>query len=550
MENRTFFSTLAPPAPLEQAPIEQRAGTNVPGGHPLRPAVHKAITALFLLLIAYSAVRSVYRAEAKDFWSDEVCTWIVAEQPNLSSMWAALRAGADGQPLAYYLVERISGRWIPNQNVAFRIPSIIGFCVAVWCLFVWMKRRYGVLIAAVAGLIPFITTLYDPYSVEARPYTLLVAGIAAALVCYQRVPDPRWTVGMGVCLVLAQSFHHYAILAMTPIVAAEAVFFLKTRWLRKGVWLALACGAAPLAAAWPLLSRLKNYYSGVHYFAHPTINTAATVYNWLFHLPVLFNRDYPTTTEGIILAVVLSLGTLGAVIFLASRSLLARHENDLFFHEPILIALFLAMPLVVYAAAKIGNGSYTERYMLPAVIGVTLGAGYALQRTKPRMVIALGTMFLLCLFAQETPFWITRHNLTEIVSKGSSVEGLIASAGHRNLPVAVSEELAYLTLEHYAKPPLAGRFVSLVDFPAAIEYTGYDSMERQLLVLRSFAPLRVYEFDKFRRKYPTFLVYSRTSGVYYKDWWPLYLAKEGYTVKVLATDGMQSVYLADSTESK
>ena len=82
---------------------------------------------------------------------------------------------------------------------------------------------------------------------------MVIACIAFALVCYQRLPSLRWAALLGISLFLAESFHYYAVLAMIPFGFAEAVLLLRTRRIRWGVWLALACGTLPLIVFWPLL---------------------------------------------------------------------------------------------------------------------------------------------------------------------------------------------------------------------------------------------------------------------------------------------------------
>ena len=69
---------------------------------------------------------------------------------------------------------------------------------------------------------------------EARSYSIMIACVALALVCYQRLPSIRWAALLGVSLVLAESFHYYALLAMIPFLVAEAAVLVKAngqvRW--------------------------------------------------------------------------------------------------------------------------------------------------------------------------------------------------------------------------------------------------------------------------------------------------------------------------------
>ena len=119
---------------------------------------------------------------------------------------------------------------------------------------------------------------------EARGYSLLVACIALAFVCYQRVPARRWVILLGLSLVLAQSFHYFAVFAFLPFFLAEAAHYGLTRQLRRGVWIALLTGFVPLALFWPALSAMQKII-GPHFWAKPTLELALGSYSWFFLTP-------------------------------------------------------------------------------------------------------------------------------------------------------------------------------------------------------------------------------------------------------------------------
>src|SRR5262249_20635090 len=149
---------------------------------------------------------------------------------------------ADSMPPGYYLLESLTSKLIPNQQIAFRLPSILATAFTICCLFVWMKRRYGSEVAFVGALLPLLTVLDSTYAVEARSYALVVAFLSFGLVCYDRVPALGWTVLLAMSLVLAEASHYYAIFAMIPFVAAELVDSLKRKQIRWPAWGAFACG--------------------------------------------------------------------------------------------------------------------------------------------------------------------------------------------------------------------------------------------------------------------------------------------------------------------
>ena len=161
--------------------------------------------------IAYAIVRSLFGAASKPFWSDEVCTLIVARQPSVSAIWKALAQPADGQPPPFYLVERAAAALLHNPQIAFRLPSICGFACTLVFVFIFVRRRSARrILGSFARLILLITVALHPYAIEARPYSLLVACIALALLCYQRAPETGWMILMGFSFAAAEALHYYA----------------------------------------------------------------------------------------------------------------------------------------------------------------------------------------------------------------------------------------------------------------------------------------------------------------------------------------------------
>ena len=384
------------------------------------------------ILIAYAIVRSLFAAASKPFWYDEVFTLIVARQPSLSAIWRALAQPADSQVPPFYLVERAAAALLHNPHIGFRLPAICGFACTLVFVFLFVKRRSGALYALLCTSMLLLTVAYTTYAVEARAYSLLVACIALALLCYQRAPEPRWLVLMGFSLASAEALHYYAVFALVPFGLAEIALYLNTRRLRPGVWLALVCGLVPLAVFWPLLRALKKYYGG-HIWAVPSLRNTGITYSWFFHIPA---RDHLHLEIAAAVVFVL-LSTLAALAFGAVRA--ACMANP-FFHEHVLVWALLGLPFVAFAAAKLAHGGMDDRYVLESVLAVPLGAGYILPRLNRRITLLLAILLLSILAVQEARFWASqRGHFGKVVSPVASVERMVNLAGHPDLPVVVSD---------------------------------------------------------------------------------------------------------------
>lgn len=474
------------------------------------------------LLIAYAIGRSLCEAFIRPLWFDEICTWIMVREHPLSVLWSALRDGVDGQPPLFYLLERPVTAAIANDQIGFRLLSILGFSSTVACLFFLIRRRSGSRTALLCAAIPLVTLSYDWYAVNSRPYTLILACLSLALLCYDRAPEVRWVFLMGLSLAMAEALHYYAVLALPPFLLGEMALSLRIRRLRWSVWLAFAGALIPLVAFWPLLSAAKASY-GAHFWAQPSFAQALGSYGWLFRT---------TQALGLVAAGAAVLALLPALI-VSNRASHGEFREDSLLHLRVAALGFVALPFLCFFAAKIAHGGMTERYMMPAILGFPLAAGFTLPR-RGRGSFPILAGFALCLCAllvrQEVQFWSSYSPV--FVSPAQPVEALVTSLHRPDLPVVVSDPISFLKLIHYSSPGLPGRFVTVLDPPEAVQYSGSDTTEKDLAVMRNYVPLPIYDFAPFAAQHPEFLLYAGSEDQEL-DWWPRRLRRDGYTLQPL-----------------
>jgi len=499
------------------------------------------LTGAVLFLLVYSVIRNILMAAVRPFWFDELCTWIVARQPKVASIWHALKRAADSQPPPYYILERLFDKLIANDHIAFRMPSILAFCLMEWCLFSLVKRRHNASVAFVASLPPFVTVLYSTYAVEARPYCLVVAFLAAALVAYQRLPSRIWTVLLGLSLAAAACSHYYAVFMTVLFLAVEAVHNLKTKSFRWPVWIALSFGFLPLIFFWPLLARFKAYYSGHAWYGNPTLLGTLKFYAGLFGI---FSAGPASPSLPNLIVVLLAVAALVGAALLIYRGLRANPDEQPAFHLDILAAGFLLSPVILLFATRITHGGLAPRYLLPVVPGVALVAGFGLSFLSRKSLALIGALLCVGIASQETQFWLSYYGSYQLgfVVPQPAVD-LANSAGHADLPVVVSEGHDYLVLDHYTTPTWKQRFTFLADPNAAVAYGKPDSNDKVLLMLREFAPLRVIEYPQFKASHSQFLLYSDPTWENDPDWFVSWLSADGWALHRLTTDGHSSVYL-------
>jgi hypothetical protein len=479
-------------------------------------------------LMLYVLVRSLFAAAGKSFWYDEVLTLAVASQGSWKGIVAALHAPIDGQPPLGYIVEGFASRLIRNQQIAYRLPPIVAFLSTVTCVFIYVKERGKEMVAVLCAALLLLTSVFQTYSVEARPYSIVVACFAFALVCYQRLPSTVWTWLFAATLALGQSFHYYAVLAMVPFGLAEAVVSLKSRKVRAGVWCALCFGVLPLVLEWKILAIDRDFY-GPHFWAHYSFTDLPRMYGEFFLEPSSFGGGI----------VVLSLVAIGwsyiGPLTKAERQVEATPEG---LSQTVLLSGFILLPLIAYLTTRVMHSGLTTRYVLPTVIGFVLTFGLLLSRASGKAVVLSAVFVLSCVGVHEIHFWrFVVRDIRGVKSRGAMVQEFISSAGHPELPIVVPDVFAYLPLAHYSSAGLKDRLAFL---PYPSENGKWDAMNESMVFLQSYWPVRVRGTSDFMNLGPAFLVYLENDRC---DWLTSSLNDRGWSLRTLARNESGKIYL-------
>lgn len=478
------------------------------------------------VLILYAAIRNICQTIVKPMWFDEICTVLLSQQEHLSRLWQALARGADSAPITFYLIERIPAAFIPNENLAYRGISILGFAVTISSLFVAVRTRKGSTIALVSAAIPLTTILFDRFAVEARGYSMLVACIAFAMVCYQRARAQRWVILLGLSLFLAESFHYLAVFAFLPFLLAEVVHYGVTHDLRKGVWIALLAGFVPMACAWSTIYGMNKTY-GQFYFTKPTWGLTLSSYSSYFPGTEMW--------AGLFLAAAAAIAVLFTLLATLRRSSRGEDPVGAPTQELTLVLGLLSLPFVGFATAAIAHSGMNSKYLLSAVLGFPLAFGFSIPRVPARRGVLLSTAsmaaLLVVIVPQESLFW--RGYDGHLGSPTRFEEDFVSTAGHPELPVVVSDVQDFMRLQHYTNNSWKKRFVLLVDPEQSVIYTGSDTGDKGLALLRDYTNLPVYDFKPFLAEHPAFLLYSSNGGIG-SDWWPRRLKQDGFKLQMVS----------------
>jgi Dolichyl-phosphate-mannose-protein mannosyltransferase len=494
--------------------------------------IDKFAVPLLGLLLIYGFARSVVLGTGKAYWYDELLTQLVTSQGTVSKMMSALHAPVDGQPPVFYVIEKFASRLVANQDIALRLPAALGAVCAMFCIFIFLQRQSGRLIALLSVAFFMTTSAFTLYAAEARPYSLVVACISFALICYQRAPSPKWVVLLGASLALAESLSYIAVLCMVPFAFAELFATLRGKKIRWGVCAALAIGAVPLLLFWNLLALNQAYYGPNHVALGFNLARAIHAYGDLLG------------TEGPIGMGFAMIAAIGIAIALrnSARESVASEPGDRI-SETVLIAGLLGLPFIADVFVLATHAPMATRYFLPCALGLSLSFGLTLARMPKPATLFFAAYLLATVGLAEQHFWRTiGAERRDLANKGAVTAKVVESAGYQALPVVIPNG-DILWLARYAFPHSPGRLAYVTqdqDGPG-------DTRDKGLVIAQRYVPIQVRRVSDFLAAHPKFMIYSE-GGNSLDQWVTLRVLRDGWSVELLAGDGLRTLYLVEKSE--
>jgi Dolichyl-phosphate-mannose-protein mannosyltransferase len=495
--------------------------------------------AALLVVLFFAALRSTLLSISKPFWFDELCTVFVSRLPNASAIWDALLHGADGQPLPYYLLERLFHRLVLDDHLAYRLPSILAFLATVTFVYLILAKRVSRAAALVGASFVLCTSAAD-YAAEARPYALLVMCISAAIFSWERIDGSKlYAVLTAISLAAAASLHYYAVLVWPAFVLAEASVLVTRRRLRWTAWLAFLLGAAPILFFAPVLVNLRHSYAA-HFSSMPTALEIFFAHDWFFHVSAHWGWSF-----AVFVTVFLLLGRIRPGIVREARILSDGGTSDPPLEDLILGLALLWLPIVAIAAAKFGHLGMSLRYMLPAAIGGALALGYAIDKA-PLFWRQLLFLLLLAQYAAPALSQVKSALQGTLLKQRSQaaheVQEIVSKVGDPGLPVVISDGLQYLPTLYYTPADLKARLFCIADPDAALLFSNAksDSVDLLLRAQRRASLYRVDDYQEFLDSHPRFILVSSQDWDF--QWLPAKLVHDGYALRLLSAEGPNLVF--------
>ena len=375
--------------------MEDRASFVRPKGRALTAAL---IGVAYLSLTACYLSATVSTSHTISLKLDEVLAVWAARLPTFADVADAIWHGSEFSPPTYDMILHAIFAIFGSEKLVARLPSIIAILITASVMARLVTKRlndasFGVLIF---GLILDSRLFY--YAIQARPYALLIAIEAIALLIWSGTPDekagPIRALAMAFCLAASISLHVYGVVGLFVFALMECLWSLAERRLRLPIWGAILL-AGIVSFAWlPLIKHLATFNSGdtsaPQYYAKPTLDGFLNAVIGLSPL-----REVLIASAGLV---------VGSVLIQAWRG-----WNERASYAPagavmrsMTLALLAAFPLAFLFSLLVTH-SFSLRYALPAALGSAFLVALCIRRCPNGRLVALLMVPVMCYGLQHRP---------------------------------------------------------------------------------------------------------------------------------------------------
>ena len=478
----------------------------------------------WLLLAVFTAVYFVgtaLRARSSPLWHDELYTMMLSRL-DLRHMLAGIRDGIDtSPPFADMLVRAVNLLW-GEGNIVSRIPAMIGFWAFCLCLFAFVRRRAEIGYAFSALLLPICTGAYM-YAIQARCYGIILGLCGIAVLCWQTAAEGRKRrlvlPVLALSLAAAMYSHYYGFLILVPLGGAELWRDARRRMVDWPIWGALVAGGLIGAVlCFPLLEGTRRFRG--HPWAVPELHALLDF--------------YPSEMTAMVTVAVLFLMLLAGWWLIRRTHTLGDADvmHDIPGYEIVMAALFLALPVLGFAAAELVTHMFSARYFIWAITGIVLLSVFMIavwsrgSRTVGILLLAataLPAAFEMAHHLPNTPVIDSQPLLRQALEQG---------------PVVMDEGIQFFEQWYYLPPDLKSRVSYVADPESDARWTQHDTIDVGMLELRKWFGMPILYYNEVAVPGTSFRIYHEGSG---PTWLPNRLLSDGARIEMLATSGDRSI---------
>ena len=460
------------------------------------------LLAFFLLLTAalsllWSHARLMWNDEFLSFYTDGVATF-------RQVILVQLHHPISLDPPTYHLLSHLSMDLLGRNAIALRLPALAGFLLFQLCLYFFVRRIAGPRAAVIAAAAPLLTASFR-YSVEGRPYGLLLGLYALSLLCWQiaaqddNIPRSRILplTGLTLSIALAITSHYFGVLILIPVSLGELSRIYIRKRLDLGVLTALALGLASVALILPF-KRALMVYRQHYYITGVNLHDISQGYRELFLRYTTWSIPLQKFAAAIMVVLALSLAIAGYKRFKRRPAT-----------EPACtwVALFAMalLPFFGYLFGRFVTHTMEVRYVIAALIAFAATFAIVLERRLRSNTFYYVTLTLITTAAIA----INAHSITQerrasnaiLASLHPSPALAAALAANPSAPLYEQSLGTFFVDSFYTPDPaLRARITLLYNAQRELFFLQHDTYSIAAVNLHHFTTLPIADYDQLRHQ--------------------------------------------------
>jgi 4-amino-4-deoxy-L-arabinose transferase-like glycosyltransferase len=495
------------------------------------------LLALILLLTAvlsliWSHVRLMWNDEFLSFYSDSVAT---VRQVVLVQLHYPISL----DPPTYHVLSHLSMDLIGRNAIALRLPALAGFLLFQLCLYFFVRRLAGGRAAVIAAALPLLTASFR-YSVEGRPYGLLLGLYALSLLCWQiatsndavhpthdersllngaqaKPPAVRAglpLIGLTLSIALAITSHYFGVLILIPVSLGELARILIRKRLDFGVLAALALGLASVGLILPFQKALMVYRQH-YYITGVNIHDISQGYRELF----LRYTTWPMSLQKLaaVLMVVLAL----ALAIAGYKRFKRRAATE---HAYTWVALFAMalLPFFGYLFGRFVTHTMEVRYVIAALIAFAATFAIVLERPLRNNITYAITLAVIFLAAIDINTWniVKERRASNEILAGLTPSPALSAALTADPNARLYEQsLGNFFVDSFYVPDVAlrSRITLLYDANREVFWLKHDTYSISAVNMQHFTKLPIVAYDQMEREPGSHLLVQFQDGWNWTD---------------------------------
>ena len=457
---------------------------------------------LFLLLttvlsLIWSHARLMWNDEFLSFYSDSVATF---KQVILVQLHHPISL----DPPTYHLLSHLSMDLVGRNAIALRLPALAGFLLFQLCLFFFVRRLAGDRAAVIAMAVPLLTASFR-YSVEGRPYGLLLGLYALSLLCWQIVTLDDGIrrsrlfplAGLTLSIALAITSHYFGVLILIPVSLGELARILSRKRLDFGVLIALILGLASVGLILPF-KRALMVYRQHYYITGVNIHDISQGYRELF----LRYTTWPIPLQKVaaVLMVVLALA-----LALAGYKRFKHRAATEHAYTWVALSAMALLPFFGYLFGRFVTHTMEVRYVIAALIAFAAIFAIVLERrlrSNNFYYATLALIFVAAIAIDSHSIVEERHNSNAILASLTPSPALSVALATNPSARIYEQSLSNFFVDSFytPDPALRSRITLLYNADREIFWLQHDTYSISAMNMQHFTRLPIVDYSQVHRE--------------------------------------------------